>query len=236
MYKTHKIVALKNICKTFGYAYRTNVLKGISFDVYEGELLVILGASGCGKSTLLNIIGGIDKPSSGQVIVEEKDIACFNNKKLTIYRRDKVGFVFQFYNLISDLTVYENISLVSSISRDPISVEDALNAVGLLHRRDYYPSQISGGEQQRVAIARALIKKPKILICDEPTGALDSKTEKQILKYLEKLTKEQRQTTIMATHNQNLATIANRVIKMSNGEIKAIENNVSPLNVKEVNW
>ena len=232
----YKIVELKNIYKTFGDIYKTNVLKNISLDIYEGEFLVILGASGCGKSTLLNIIGGIDKPTSGQVIIAGENIACFNNKQLTNYRRDKVGFVFQFYNLISDLTAYENIELVANISKNPLSVEDALNTVGLLHRKDYYPSQISGGEQQRVAIARALIKKPKLLICDEPTGALDSNTEKQILKYLEKLTKEQKQTTIMATHNQNLATIANRVIKISNGQIKTIKNNVTPLSVKEVNW
>ena len=232
----YKIVELKNIYKTFGDIYKTNVLKNISLDIYEGEFLVILGASGCGKSTLLNIIGGIDKPTSGQVIIDGENIACFNNKQLTNYRRDKVGFVFQFYNLISDLTAYENIELVANISKNPLSVEDALNTVGLLHRKDYYPSQISGGEQQRVAIARALIKKPKLLICDEPTGALDSNTEKQILKYLEKLTKEQKQTTIMATHNQNLATIANRVIKISNGQIKTIKNNVTPLSVKEVNW
>lgn len=232
----YKIVELKNIYKTFGDIYKTNVLKNISLDIYEGEFLVILGASGCGKSTLLNIIGGIDKPTSGQVIIDGENIACFNNKQLTNYRRDKVGFVFQFYNLISDLTAYENIELVANISKNPLSVEDALNTVGLLHRKDYYPSQISGGEQQRVAIARALIKKPKLLICDEPTGALDSNTEKQILKYLEKLTKEQKQTTIMATHNQNLAAIANRVIKISNGQIKTIKNNVTPLSVKEVNW
>lgn len=231
----YKIVELKNIYKTFGGIYKTNVLKNISLDIYEGEFLVILGASGCGKSTLLNIIGGIDKPTSGQVIIDGENIACFNNKQLTNYRRDKVGFVFQFYNLISDLTAYENIELVANISKNPLSVEDALNTVGLLHRKDYYPSQISGGEQQRVAIARALIKKPKLLICDEPTGALDSNTEKQILKYLEKLTKEQKQTTIMATHNQNLAAIANRVIKISNGQIKTIKNNVTPLSV-EVNW
>lgn len=231
----YKIVELKNIYKTFGDIYKTNVLKNISLDIYEGEFLVILGASGCGKSTLLNIIGGIDKPTSGQVIIDGENIACFNNKQLTNYRRDKVGFVFQFYNLISDLTAYENIELVANISKNPLSVEDALNTVGLLHRKDYYPSQISGGEQQRVAIARALIKKPKLLICDEPTGALDSNTEKQILKYLEKLTKEQKQTTIMATHNQNLAAIANRVIKISNGQIKTIKNNVTPLSV-EVNW
>lgn len=232
----YKIVELKNIYKTFGGIYKNNVLKNISLDIYEGEFLVILGASGCGKSTLLNIIGGIDKPTSGQVIIDGENIACFNNKQLTNYRRDKVGFVFQFYNLISDLTAYENIELVANISKNPLSVEDALNKVGLLHRKDYYPSQISGGEQQRVAIARALIKKPKLLICDEPTGALDSNTEKQILKYLEKLTKEQKQTTIMATHNQNLAAIANRVIKISNGQIKTIKNNVTPLSVKEVNW
>lgn len=232
----YKIVELKNIYKTFGDIYKTNVLKNISLDIYEGEFLVILGASGCGKSTLLNIIGGIDKPTSGQVIIDGENIACFNNKQLTNYRRDKVGFVFQFYNLISDLTAYENIELVANISKNPLSVEDALNTVGLLHRKDYYPSQISGGEQQCVAIARALIKKPKLLICDEPTGALDSNTEKQILKYLEKLTKEQKQTTIMATHNQNLAAIANRVIKISNGQIKTIKNNVTPLSVKEVNW
>lgn len=232
----YKIVELKNIYKTFGGIYKNNVLKNISLDIYEGEFLVILGASGCGKSTLLNIIGGIDKPTSGQVIIDGENIACFNNKQLTNYRRDKVGFVFQFYNLISDLTAYENIELVANISKNPLSVEDALNTVGLLHRKDYYPSQISGGEQQRVAIARALIKKPKLLICDEPTGALDSNTEKQILKYLEKLTKEQKQTTIMATHNQNLAAIANRVIKISNGQIKTIKNNVTPLSVKEVNW
>ena len=232
----YKIVELKNIYKTFGGIYKTNVLKNISLDIYEGEFLVILGASGCGKSTLLNIIGGIDKPTSGQVIIDGENIACFNNKQLTNYRRDKVGFVFQFYNLISDLTAYENIELVANISKNPLSVEDALNTVGLLHRKDYYPSQISGGEQQRVAIARALIKKPKLLICDEPTGALDSNTEKQILKYLEKLTKEQKQTTIMATHNQNLAAIANKVIKISNGQIKTIKNNVTPLSVKEVNW
>lgn len=232
----YKIVELKNIYKTFGDIYKTNVLKNISLDIYEGEFLVILGASGCGKSTLLNIIGGIDKPTSGQVIIDGENIACFNNKQLTNYRRDKVGFVFQFYNLISDLTAYENIELVANISKNPLSVEDALNTVGLLHRKDYYPSQISGGEQQCVAITRALIKKPKLLICDEPTGALDSNTEKQILKYLEKLTKEQKQTTIMATHNQNLAAIANRVIKISNGQIKTIKNNVTPLSVKEVNW
>jgi putative ABC transport system ATP-binding protein len=196
----------------------------------------VLGPSGAGKTTVLNILGGMDKCNSGQVIVDEKDVAKYNNNELIKYRRDSIGFVFQFYNLVQNLTALENIELTSQICKDTIPAEEVLASVGLKNRMNNFPSQLSGGEQQRVAIARALAKKPKLLLCDEPTGALDSKTGKKVLEVLQNTCKEYGMTVVIITHNSIIAQMADRVIKMKNGKIEEITINKKPKNIGEINW
>lgn len=208
----------------------------LSFSVEKGELVVILGASGAGKSTLLNILGGMDTNDSGQVIVDDHDISNYSNKQLITYRRYDVGFVFQFYNLVQNLTTKENVELASEIAKDPLDPEEVLKDVGLNERIDNFPTQLSGGEQQRVSIARAIAKNPKILLCDEPTGALDSQTGKQILQILQDRSRKEGATVIIVTHNAAIAPIADRVIRMSDAKISQVEKNDQPNNIADIEW
>ena len=211
-------------------------LSNASFELNEGELVVILGPSGAGKSTLLNMLGGLDNPTSGKIIVEGNDISKLKNNELAEYRASHVGFVFQFYNLIPTLTVHENVTLVKEIAKDPLSATKMLEEVGLKEHYKKFPSELSGGEQQRVSIARALAKNPKILLCDEPTGALDSETGVMVLKLLLKMAREYNKTIVIVTHNSNIAEIADKVIRVRSGKIQSIETNSNPKNVDEVEW
>ena len=207
-----------------------------SFEVEEGELVVILGQSGSGKSTCLNILGGMDSVDSGKVIVDGKDIAKFKEKKLINYRRNDIGFVFQFYNLVQNLTALENIELGIQICKNPMNPKLALKKVGLEDRMDNFPSQMSGGQQQRVSIARAIAKKPKILLCDEPTGALDYQTGKQVLELLESTCRENKITTFIITHNSAIAPMADRIIKFKNGRVEDIITNNNPISIRYLEW
>ena len=211
-------------------------LDSVSFDIDKGELTVILGPSGAGKTTILNILGGMDSVTSGNVIIDNVDISKYNNRKLTDYRRYDIGFVFQFYNLVGNLTALENVSLASQICKHPMDSSEALKRVGLLNRKDHFPAQLSGGEQQRVSIARAIAKNPKILLCDEPTGALDSKTGKKIIELLQDTCHKTKTTTIIITHNAVIADIADKVIRVKNGKIESITINKKPKLVKEIDW
>lgn len=208
----------------------------LSFDVDQGKLTVILGPSGAGKSTVLNILGGMDTPSEGQVIIDGTDIAQFSERELTTYRRNNVGFIFQFYNLIPNLTTKENVELASAIVKDALDATKTLQAVGLGDRIDNFPSQLSGGEQQRVAIARALAKNPKLLLCDEPTGALDYETGKQVLALLQNASHNDNKTVIVITHNSALAKMADRVIRIHDAKVQSIEDNPHPTPVKDIEW
>lgn len=211
-------------------------LDKVSFTINKGELVVILGPSGAGKSTLLHILGGMEVASDGAFIVNNTDIAKLNSKKLSFYRRYDIGFVFQFYNLIPNLNAYENVALAASIAKDPLDPKDVLTAVGLSERLKQFPSTLSGGEQQRVAIARAIVKKPTLLLCDEPTGALDSKTGVEIIKLLKKIAKEENKTVIIVTHNQLLADVCDHLIRLKDGAI--IENAYleHPKNIDDLEW
>ena len=208
----------------------------VSFDIEKGELVVILGASGAGKSTVLNILGGMDTNDEGRVIIDGKDISEYTAKELTTYRREDVGFVFQFYNLVSNLTARENVELASEIVPNAKDATQTLVEVGLGDRLDNFPSQLSGGEQQRVAIARAVAKNPKILLCDEPTGALDYQTGKQILTLLQEMARKQGTTVIIVTHNASLAPIADRVIRMHDAKIKSVELNPNPQKIEDLEY
>lgn len=208
----------------------------VNFEIEEGELAVILGSSGAGKSTVLNILGGMDTNDEGEVIIDEEKISKFSNKELITYRRYAVGFVFQFYNLVNNLTALENVELASEIVENALDAKEVLKSVGLEHRLHNFPSQLSGGEQQRVAIARAIAKNPKILLCDEPTGALDYHTGKQILKILQDMARKEGKTVIIVTHNAAIAPIANRVIQMHDGKIKQIDNNSQPEDIDRIEW
>ncbi|OXC09697.1 macrolide ABC transporter ATP-binding protein [Ligilactobacillus agilis] len=230
-------IEVKNNTKTYQLANSTiHANKDISFSVNKGELVVILGASGAGKSTLLNILGGMDTNTSGQVIIDGQDISDYNRRQLTTYRRTNVGFVFQFYNLVPNLTAKENVELASEIVSDALDASQALKAVGLASRQDNFPAQLSGGEQQRVAIARALAKKPKLLLCDEPTGALDYHTGKQVLQILQDMSQQHGSTVLIVTHNAALAPIANQVIHIHDGQVKKIEHNRQPVPIADIEW
>ena len=209
---------------------------GISFDIDKGEFVVILGPSGAGKSTVLNILGGMDYPSEGRIMVDGTNIAEFTPKQLTHYRRLDVGFVFQFYNLVPNLTARENVELAAQISNRALDAAEVLDAVGLTERMTNFPAQLSGGEQQRVAIARALAKRPKLLLCDEPTGALDYETGKQVLKLLQDTCRETGTTVVVITHNQAIAPMANRVIEINNAQVRSIYENDYPMPVSEIEW
>ncbi|KRK50941.1 ABC transporter ATPase [Companilactobacillus kimchii DSM 13961 = JCM 10707] len=208
----------------------------LTFDVDKGKLTVILGPSGAGKSTVLNILGGMDTPTDGQVVIDGTDIAKFSERELTTYRRNDVGFIFQFYNLIPNLTTKENVELASAIVKDALDATDTLKAVGLGNRIDNFPSQLSGGEQQRVAIARALAKNPKLLLCDEPTGALDYETGKQVLTLLQDASHKDNKTVIVITHNSALAKMADRVIRIHDAKVQSVEDNKTPTPVKDIEW
>ena len=208
----------------------------VNFTCEKGELVVILGSSGAGKSTLLNILGGMDTASEGSVVIDGNDIATYNSHQLTDYRRTDVGFVFQFYNLVSNLTAKENVELASQIVRDASDPEEVLASVGLADRMANFPAQLSGGEQQRVAIARAVAKNPKILLCDEPTGALDYRTGKQVLQILEDMSRKRGATVIIVTHNAAIAPIADRVIRMHDARVQAIEVNAAPTPIANIEW
>lgn len=213
-----------------------NALDGVNFTVEKGEFIVVAGASGAGKSTILNILGGMDTPTSGRVYVDGKDISSFNQRDLITYRRYDIGFVFQFYNLVQNLTAIENIELATQICKNPLNPEEVLDAVGLKERRDNFPAQLSGGEQQRVAIARALAKNPKILLCDEPTGALDYNTGKAILKLLQDTNRKLGMTVIVITHNMALAPMGDKIITVRNGKVHSIEKNDNPIPVERIEW
>ena len=208
----------------------------VSFTVEKGELVVILGSSGAGKSTLLNILGGMDTASEGSVVIDGSDIATYSAHQLTDYRRTDVGFVFQFYNLVSNLTAKENVELASQIVRDAADPEEVLASVGLADRMANFPAQLSGGEQQRVAIARAVAKNPKILLCDEPTGALDYRTGKQVLQILEDMSRRRGATVIIVTHNAAIAPVADRVIRMHDARVQSVETNACPTPIADIEW
>jgi len=213
-----------------------NAANGIDFFIDEGEFAVVVGPSGAGKTTVLNILGGMDNCDEGQVIVGEKDVATLNRRELAEYRRYDTGFVFQFYNLIQNLTAVENVELATQICHDPMDAETVLKSVGLEERLGNFPSQLSGGEQQRVAIARALAKQPKLLLCDEPTGALDYNTGKNILKLLQETSGKENMTVILITHNQAITPMADKVIIMKNGQVQKSYLNEKPLSVDEIEW
>ena len=208
----------------------------VSFDITKGELVVVLGHSGSGKSTLLNVMGGMDRPSSGSVYFDNVNISKYSDKQLTLFRRKKIGFVFQFYNLMPNLTARENVELATEISQAPLNIDDVLSQVGLAGREGHFPSQMSGGEQQRVAIARAVAKNPEVLLCDEPTGALDFSTGIKVLELLRKINRETAKTVIIITHSQPIAQMADRIIKMKSGEIIEFSRNEKPLDPQNIDW
>lgn len=230
-------IELKNVEKIYKMGeLDLKALNKVSFEIEEGELVVILGQSGSGKSTCLNILGGMDEVTSGSVIVDGVDISKMKEKQLINYRRNDIGFVFQFYNLVQNLTAIENIELGTQMCKNPIEADEALAKVGLEDRMDNFPSQMSGGQQQRVSIARAIARRPKILLCDEPTGALDYKTGKQILELLENTCRREKITTVIITHNSAIAPMADRVIKFRNGKTEEIILNDKPTSVKKIEW
>ncbi len=234
-----KIVELKNVSKVYKIGDNEfKALNNINLSLNKGEMIVILGPSGAGKSTLLNLIGGMDTPTSGDVIIDNEDISKYDGNKLSDYRAENVGFIFQFYNILPSLTVQENVDIVKDIVKNPSSTEEALKGVGLFNHRKKFPNQLSGGEQQRVSIARAIAKNPKLLLCDEPTGALDSKTGVEVLKLLRKQCDGNNgaNTVIIVTHNVLIADIADTVVHVKNGQIEEIIHNENPKKIDEVVW
>lgn len=217
-------------------AVEVRALRGVDLSLAEGEMVVLLGASGSGKSTLVNILGGLDLPTDGRVFFRERELTRASDRALTAFRRDHVGFVFQFYNLVPSLTARENVALVTEIARDPMTPEEALDRVGLAHRLDHFPSEMSGGEQQRVAIARAIAKRPDVLLCDEPTGALDSKTGIQVLQALYDVNRELGTATVLITHNAAIQRIAHRVVVLADGRITRNEVNAERALPAQVSW
>ena len=215
---------------------RVHALRGVSLELYAGEMMVLLGPSGSGKSTFLNILGGLDRASGGQVLYRQFDITSANDRELTQYRRSHVGFVFQFYNLIPSLTALENVAAVTEIATNPMRPEEALELVGLADRMHHFPSQLSGGQQQRVAIARAIAKRPSVLLCDEPTGALDSETGVVVLEAIDKVNRELGAATAVITHNADIAGMADRVVHMSNGHVSGVEVNAHRKSPRELHW
>lgn len=230
-------VELKDVYKYYQMGENKIIANnGITFEIDKGQFNVIVGPSGAGKSTLLNILGGMDKADDGQVIVDGKDIAKYDEKELTLYRRHDVGFVFQFYNLVPNLTTLENVELATELSKNPLNPKEILEKVGLKDRLDNFPSQLSGGEQQRAAIARAIAKNPKLLLCDEPTGALDYNTGKQILKLLHNTIEEFGATVIVITHNKAIAPMADKLIEISDAKVRDVILNSNPISIDEIEW
>lgn len=229
---------MKNSYKIYNEGRQNEIVanRDVNFEIEEGELAIILGNSGAGKSTILNILGGMDTNSKGQVIIDNKDISNYSKKELTDYRRNDVGFVFQFYNLVQNLTSKENVELASDIVKDALDPEEVLKSVGLEKRMNNFPAELSGGEQQRVAIARAIAKNPKILLCDEPTGALDYETGKQVLKILQNMSHQKNTTVVIVTHNSAIAPIADRVIRVRDATVEKIEVNPHPANIMDLEW
>ena len=228
-----KYIEFKNVKKIYKMGeVNIEALSGVNFSVDKGEFVVVAGASGAGKSTILNILGGMDSPSSGQIIVDNK----YSNRELITYRRYDIGFVFQFYNLVQNLTAKENVELATQICKDPLDIDEVMEAVGLGDRKNNFPAQLSGGEQQRVAIARALAKNPKLLLCDEPTGALDYNTGKSILKLLQDTCRKMNMTVIIITHNLALTPMGDKVIKVKNGKIESVVVNDNPTPVERIEW
>lgn len=230
-------VALKDVKKVY-HMGEVDIMAaaGINFEIEKGEFAVVVGPSGAGKTTVLNILGGMDTATEGEVIVDDQDVSSYSQRQLTAYRRDDIGFVFQFYNLIPNLTTLENVELALQICKDPMDAKEVLEEVGLGERLDNFPAQLSGGEQQRVSIARALAKNPKLLLCDEPTGALDYNTGKSILKLLQDTCRKKKMTVILITHNQAIAPMADRVIKIKNGKVSNIIVNDNPVSVETIEW
>ena len=232
----NKLIELKNAKKTYVIGeQKFNALDGVDLTINQGEFVVILGPSGAGKSTLLNLLGGMDKPTSGDIYVGENNIAKYSDKELTRYRANEVGFIFQFYNIMPTLTVDENVNLIKDVTNTSKDSKEVLKSVGLLRHADKFPQELSGGEQQRVSIARAIMKNPKVLLCDEPTGALDSKTGVEVLKLLRKQSDEDT-TVIIVTHNALIAEVADRIIRIKNGKVESNELNKHPKNIDEVKW
>ena len=232
-----EFVKLKDITKVYHMGeVEIRAADNINFSIKKGEFVVIVGPSGAGKTTVLNILGGMDTATGGTMTVDGKDITAYDSRQLTGYRRDDIGFVFQFYNLIPNLTALENVELALQICKDPLDAKKVLEDVGLGDRLDNFPAQLSGGEQQRVSIARALAKNPKLLLCDEPTGALDYNTGKAILKLLQNMCRERGMTVIVITHNQALAPMADRLIHIKNGQVSHMETNENPMSIDEIEW
>lgn len=231
------VLVARQLGKVYGSgAAQVVALRGVDLDLAEGEMVALLGPSGSGKSTLLNILGGLDQPSSGQVLFRGEEITAASERRLTLYRRNHVGFVFQFYNLIPSLTARENVALVTEIAADPMTPEEALALVGLEGRLDHFPAQLSGGEQQRVAIARAIAKRPDVLLCDEPTGALDSRTGVQVLDAIARINQELGTTTALITHNAGMAAMADRVMRFADGAIVRVETNPQRVPPSALEW
>lgn len=230
-------IEVKDATKTYQMGETTIVANdALNFSVQQGELAVILGPSGAGKSTILNILGGMDSPTSGQILIDGVDIATFSERQLTAYRRTDVGFVFQFYNLVPNLTAKENVELASAVAPDALDPTAVLQEVGLAARMDNFPAQLSGGEQQRVAIARALAKNPKLVLADEPTGALDYETGKQVLKLLQDVSRKRGQTVLIITHNAAIAPMADRVIRINDAKVRGMTENAQPQSIDEIEW
>ena len=230
-------IELKNVIKEYTMGeVKIKALNNTNFKIEKGELVVIVGPSGAGKTTALNILGGMDTTTSGKVIVDHKEITSLNNKQLIEYRRNDIGFVFQFHNFVQNLTAKENVELATQICSDALNIDEILDKVGLTNRKDNFPSQLSGGEQQRVAIARAIAKNPKLLLCDEPTGALDYKTGKSILKLLQNMSKKEKMTVIIITHNGAIAPMADKVIHFKNGTAEEIVENKNPISIDDIEW
>ena len=233
----HAYVKLENVSKVYGSGeVKIVAVDHISFEINKGEFVVVVGPSGAGKTTVLNILGGMDSASSGTIIVDGKRVSDYNARQLTTYRRYDIGFVFQFYNLVQNLTVRENVELATQICKDPLDIDETIEAVGLADRSRNFPAQLSGGEQQRVAIARALAKNPKLLLCDEPTGALDYQTGKQILKLLQDTCRQRGVSVIVITHNLALTAMGDKVIKVRSGRIESVEINEHPLPVERIEY
>lgn len=232
-----EFVTLENVKKIYQMGeVKIMAAAGINFEIKKGEFAVVVGPSGAGKTTVLNILGGMDTATEGRVLVDGKDIAKYSGKQLTAYRRDDIGFVFQFYNLIQNLTAEENVELALQICKDPMDAREVLEEVGLRDRLKNFPAQLSGGEQQRVSIARALAKNPKLLLCDEPTGALDYNTGKAILKLLQDTCRKKGMTVILITHNLAIAPMADRVIQIKNGKVSKITENPNPVPIEQIEW